>query len=419
MMIRCLLVALGCLVSPVAAAQDSCPAIASTTMVTVSFPHLVADDVCSAGPVDRDRLPPDPRRDGAVLQSTTISQLASQAPGVPSVGLPRIASNFPTKPLLVPAWGTGAVPASAAPDVVGAFRLICTAGHVSADDPIVYPGQPGKSHLHQFYGNTQANASSTYESLRRSGDSTCENKLNRSAYWQPAMLNGKGSVVRPDFVTIYYKRLPANDPNCKRQGIACVGLPRGLRFIFGYDMLSDTAPTGSFVYTCVGENGQKALNPNSPDISTAIKGCPPDYQLEVRGQAPDCWNGIDLDSQNHRDHVAYGSYGDWGYLKCPSTHPYIIPAFTIASFYTTDASLPGWHLSSDIMPGHSMTPGSTFHADWFGAWDDETMMMWETNCINKMLNCSGGDLGNGKQMKRALDFSWKAKPRLVPAPPPN
>ena len=36
--------------------------------------------------------------------------------------------------------------------------------------------------------------------------------LNRSGYWMPAMLNGAGYVVRPDYVMIYYKRRPATDP---------------------------------------------------------------------------------------------------------------------------------------------------------------------------------------------------------------
>jgi hypothetical protein len=38
----------------------------------------------------------------------------------------------------------------------------------------------------------------------------------------PAMLNGVGGVVRPDFVSIYYKRRPSSDPECQRMGIACV-----------------------------------------------------------------------------------------------------------------------------------------------------------------------------------------------------
>ena len=126
-----------------------------------------------------------------------------------------IASNFDVSTTLKRSWGTGHVAAENSQDVVGAFRFICGAGQVSYDDPIVYPGQPGKSHLHQFYGNTLADANSTFASLRASGDSTCNNigngtAANRSAYWMPAMLDGKGHVVVPDYVQVYYKREPDN-----------------------------------------------------------------------------------------------------------------------------------------------------------------------------------------------------------------
>jgi hypothetical protein len=44
------------------------------------------------------------------------------------------------------------------------------------------------------------------------------------------------------------------------------------------------------------------------------------------------------------------------------------------------------------------------------------MAMWTDNCINKLLNCSAGILGNGKQIKMYSGFSWTANPRLVPIP---
>ena len=78
----------------------------------------------------------------------------------------RIASNFEVGTTLKKAWGSGEIPRSAKPDVVGAFRFICGAGQILYDDPIVYPGQPGRSHLHQFYGNTAADAHSTFASIR-------------------------------------------------------------------------------------------------------------------------------------------------------------------------------------------------------------------------------------------------------------
>ncbi len=350
---------------------------------------------------------------GGSTAAVTAATTATSAAVVPALAdgvmqLAPIASNFDVGSELVPAWGSGGLPASAAPDVVGAFRFICNASHLSYNDPIVYPGQPGASHLHQFFGNTKADANSTYASLRTTGDSTCTSKLNRSAYWMPAMLDGAGGVVVPDYVSIYYKRLPASDPACKTQGIACVNIPRGLKFVFGYNMLNaQAAPTGEAYFNCDGPTAKPGVY---PDIVTAAANCPMGNRLGAVISAPDCWDGRNLDSPDHRSHVAYAGYGDWGYLKCPSTHPYVIPTFTMGVWYTTDARLnrsgtfnpavPTWHLSSDEMPGTPMKrPGSTFHADWFGAWDDTVLAMWSDNCISKLLNCSGGDLGNGKQMK--------------------
>ena len=60
--------------------------------------------------------------------------------------------------------------------------------------------------------------------------------------------------------------------------------------------------------------------------------------------------------------------------------------------------------------------GSTFHADWFGAWDNTVLAIWNANCLDKLLSCQGGNLGNGQAMKMFSGFSWTANPRLVPVP---
>ena len=317
------------------------------------------------------------------------------------------------------------VPGTSAPDL-GAFRFLCMPGQVLADDPIVYPGQPRTSHLHQFFGNTAANANSTYTSLRTTGQSTCQSPLNRSGYWVPALLNGKGSVVRPDIVSVYYKRWPAKDFHCNSQGgyptkfnvegTACVALPNGLRFIMGYNMTNPSqSPTGAVQFMCTQDLA------NNETMAQAVQRCKrtglPTTQIIARIEAPNCWDGKNLDSADHRSHVAYSSYGDWGYLRCPTTHPYVIPTFTLSISYTVlnsdDPSV--WHYSSDeMMPGAA--PGSTFHGDWFGAWDPTAMAMWMDNCIEKDLNCSAGNLGNGYGMKTSSGFSTTANPRLVPIP---
>ena len=329
-----------------------------------------------------------------------------------------IPSNFDISSELISA----PIPASAAPDVLGAFRFICNAGAVKADDPIVYPGQPGASHLHQFYGNTSADAYSSYSSLRQNGSSTCMSPLNRSAYWMPALLNGAGYVVRPDYVAIYYKRRPASDPKCGGLGTVvgaegtCVPLPNGLRFIFGFNMLnpSDT-PTGEAYFNC---DGPTAVPGHYLSLPEALANCPAGNRLGAVIKAPGCWDGKNLDSTSHRDHVAYPVRNNTtGQMGCPTTHPYVIPGFTLGAWYSI---VPGddtskWELSSDAM-FPNLPKGSTLHADWFGAWDNTSMAMWTDNCINKMLNCSAGNLGNRYQMKMYSGFSWNANPRLVPIP---
>ena len=135
------------------------------------------------------------------------------------------------------------------------------------------------------------------------------------------------------------------------------------------------------------------------------------------GFSPDCWDGVHLDSADHRSHVAYGSYGSWGYYKCPDDHPYVIPQFSLGAWFTVDANLKDWVLSSDHMdtsPTHKR--GDTFHTDFFMAWDPTVHDIWEENCLNKMLNCSAGVLGNGQAIKGPWPPSWNATPRVVPQP---
>lgn len=338
----------------------------------------------------------------------------------PKVGdVQPVASGLNVAALLAPAN----IPNSAAPDVVGAFRFLCGPGQLSYDDPIVYPGKPGAAHLHQFFGNLGANAHSTYDSLRKNGESTCQNELNRSAYWMPAMLDGKGNVVRPDFVSIYYKRRPKSHPSCTTEAKGCVGIPRGLRFVFGWDQTRPTEPQPENAthtnFSCV--EGWTPFTAASKDMVEPAKVCKPGHRFQASISTPECWNGIDLDSPNHRSHLADMKRDtNSGKMLCPATHPYIIPQFTMTVAYSVetgdDPTL--WSLASDHMiPAAMRRAGASFHSDYFEAWEDQIRLRWEAACIDKLLNCSDGDLGDGQIMARGKHYpTFKAGPRLVPVP---
>jgi hypothetical protein len=304
------------------------------------------------------------------------------------------------------------VPASAAPDTLGAFRFICLPGQVLADDPIMYPGQPGKSHLHQFYGNTGANAYSTYDSLRTSGDSTCMDPLNRSAYWIPALIGRDGTVRKPDYVQVYYKRYPASSWQCTsgKVGIACVAQPNGFRWIEGRNMMNLSAPkTGNVRFFCDNNSG------DHDNLTDAAVSCPVGNHVFVDIAGPDCWDGKNLDSPDHRSHVAYMVDSHMGYPMCPTTHPYLIPQFNLGTSYTVRAGddWTQYRYSSDAMTPTEKA-GATFHADLFDGWKKETKARWTDGCLNRLLNCAMGILGDGNALKQVYPFSWTASPVSIP-----
>jgi hypothetical protein len=370
-----------------------------------------------------------------------IAYVQAHPPEIPSPGpsgLPDIASEFDPKSLLVP-FG---IPPSMGSDPLGAFRFVCGAGPLKYDDPIVFPGIPGRSHLHQFYGNIGVNGNSTFESLRTSGDGTCggTNKgqtLNRSAYWVPAMFDGKGNVIQPDIIGIYYKRVPEGSPNCdptnaKFQG-KCITLPNGLRFVVGSDFKggwkqahtpAQTPYVGPFRFNCLTANGNglAGISGQYFDIASVPK-CPVGAQFQMVLQFPGCWNGTQLDSADHGSHMDYMTNG-----KCDAKHPYLIPTFLLSIGYNIkegdDTTL--FSLSSDAID-KTKPRGWSIHADWFGAWDPEARDRWYPHCINGHLSGTGGSFCDGT----AFDASapWHLKPdgklvksftnpvHLVPIPP--
>lgn len=286
-------------------------------------------------------------------------------------------------------------PSSSAADPSGNFRFLCYFSHLAADDPIVFPGRPGASHLHMFFGNASADASSTYASLRASGSSTCAGgPLNRSAYWIPAMFDAGEKVVIPDYITVYYK---GNGPSAAQIRDIRV-FPEGLKMIAGYDMARPGQDT-HFAWDC--EKGGVS--------SQTIPSCPAGQRVGVRLIFPTCWDGANLDSADHRDHMAYGSNvaGVW---SCPAGHPVLLPEYQIGVWFANDGDSANWHLASDRMPGKTTYPnGSSFHADWFGGWDPLTMKTWVSKCIDALKNCGDGELGDGTSLSSPTTYDGPMK----------
>lgn len=326
-------------------------------------------------------------------------------------GADDLVASFDVNQGLQPSWGTGAIPDIYAADE-GAFRFTCKGdGALANDDPLLHFDQPGASHLHQVWGNEAFSAWTTPADLASSAATNCNStphSLNRSSYWMPALVDETGTVFRPTSISVYYKRKTASsdycDPAKPRFIGTCIGLPSQIRFVFGWDATRPTATVQGASWYCTGGTG--AHYGDLDDVFAS--GCRAGDTLVANTLAPNCWDGKHLDSPDHRSHMAYGDYsrGD-GIYRCPTSHPYLIPQEENKAMYTVSAEMIGTRsdgtkysrvrLASDAMLAGAK-PGATLHADYIEAWVTAAKQIWMDHCIDKALNCSGGDLGNGKQL---------------------
>lgn len=271
------------------------------------------------------------------------------------------------------------------PSDIGAVRMGCTASHMNKDDPIIYPGQPGLSHLHVYFGNTSANAATTQASLA-SGNSTCAGgKLNLSAYWAPAVIDTTdGAPVVPSGFLVYYK---TGYGGVKPANVKAV--PAGLRIISGSSAGNPSAPSGAGRYACVGgPDGTPGVGWQKTIPSTCTTG----QKMIMEVSFPQCWDGVNLDSPDHKGHLA-GTTGS----GCPSTHPVALPAISYEIYYDvpkTASSMAKWRLSSDNYA--STSPGGySAHGDYLFAWDEDVMNTFITKCDNTSYDCHTNLLGDG------------------------
>lgn len=250
------------------------------------------------------------------------------------------------------------------------FQANCTPNHEAVDDPIVFPGMPGASHDHTFLGATTTGATSTTGSLTRSTTS-CNIPDDHSAYWFPTLYAGTTPIVSTEAQTIYYKA-GITDYRAVRP------FPRGLRFVVGSPMATEQqfqqSPGTVVGYECGDVDHKFAFDA----FPTA---CAKGDQLNIRYQAPSCWDGVHLDSADHKSHMAYPVYQHYAWV-CPTDHPVAVPMLEFKIHFPLTA------VHGDISRLHLASgAGSSWHYDFFNAWKTKTLAAMVTHCITGGLQC--------------------------------
>ena len=230
----------------------------------------------------------------------------------------------------------------------GYFAIGCGFSHRNNDDPIVYPGRPGLSHNHTFFGNTATNAASTPTSLR-GGTTTCRLNADTAAYWVPTLfVNGR--PVAPRGAIVYYIR--------RTRGVV-QAFPAGLKVIAG-DASATRAQGARVTYWVCGRLA-----------ATTLASCPNGFRSEgvsLVVKFPNCWNGTSLDSANHKSHLAYSTGG-----ACPASHPVAVPALAIVVRYPALGAGPIALSSGGQLSGH---------ADFINAWNQDVLQRLVDRYLN-------------------------------------
>lgn len=286
------------------------------------------------------------------------------------------------------------------------FRHRCEYSHMNFDDPILYPGQQNRAHLHTFFGNSDTDYRSTSSSLVNSGGSTCSGgTLNRSAYWVPSMIDRTtGRAIEPlddrsvynSDLEIYYKiGYQGATPETIQP------IPNGLHIITGNPAnatsLADIPPQTTGVGYWIESHGRhypviyhcETDYPGFPRVETTPKlpyipaNCNRGQYLKMSIKFPGCWDGRNLTSPNGRSHMTYGRWN----VGCPSSHPVVLPdmeMFIVYKVTTTNTS--NWRLSSDNYTG-GPGGGLSGHADYMFAWAPDAFPTVVSQCHRRLLDC--------------------------------
>ncbi|MFJ4466842.1 DUF1996 domain-containing protein [Streptomyces sp. NPDC089424] len=276
----------------------------------------------------------------------------------------------------------------------GTFTTSCgvnAGGLFNSDNVIVAPGVTnGAHHFHDYIGNQSNDAFASDEDLA-AADTSCADQGDKSSYYWPVLRlqNGTqeqdaqspgggvegnaGEIVTPKEVTLTFEGSPLGE---------VTAMPRLLRIITGDAKAFVNGPgNANASWSCTGfEDRQlKDKYPLCPSGSDVVR--------TFRFQS--CWDGSNIDSANHRTHVAFADASG----TCPSGFR-AIPQLVQRIVYDVDAP--------SLNDGGSTTPlfavdsfpeqlhkPVTDHGDFINVFDED-LMGEMVDCINEGRECGDG-----------------------------
>lgn len=249
-------------------------------------------------------------------------------------------------------------------------------GHRNSDNYMVAPGKlNGAQHVHDYVGNTSADAFSTNENLAQGG-TTCLFG-DKSVYFWPVLRDtskvgpdaqadggGKdgnvGAFIRPSDVQLQFRGNAASKVKA---------MPRFLMIITGDAKTVTNGPANARAqWTCSGFTDR---------VTTKYPLCPRGSKLMRILDFASCWDGQNLDSANHRTHMAFaGADG-----ACPAGFVTVPQLRMVLSYERPN----GKNFALDSFPNQRHAP-QTDHGDFHNLMP-RFLMALATSCINRGRTC--------------------------------
>ncbi|KAL2207808.1 hypothetical protein CC79DRAFT_1273027 [Sarocladium strictum] len=265
-------------------------------------------------------------------------------------------------------------------------------------DPLVSPGT-ASAHAHSIHGSSAFNENSNSAELMSGDCTSCRVTQDLSAYWHPAVYfedkSGEFELVpQVGGMLAYYLLFGDN----------ITAFPEGFQMMAGdtdrreYTLGDPNEPDpekstwGSLGQTKQSDLEQRALGFNCLNYQRAPEGtlyrhklpdkefldanCADGVRFEL--MFPSCWNGHDLDSSNHKKHVAYPDLVMTG--TCPEDFPIRLPSILYEVIWNTNAfnGRDGRFVVSNGDP-----TGFGYHGDFITGWKPEFLQSAVDTCTSE------------------------------------
>ena len=270
-------------------------------------------------------------------------------------------------------------------------------GLFNSDNVIVAPGvSNGAHHFHDYVGNQANNAFADDEELAN-GETSCADQGDRSSYFWPVLRlqNGvqeqdagapgggtegnAGEIVTPKEATLTFVGSPRGE---------VTAMPRLLRIITGdaKAFVNGTANANAS-WSCTGFEDRQ--------LKDKYPLCPQGSDVVRTFKFQSCWDGRNIDSANHRTHVAFAQADGAcpaGFRAIPQLVQRIVYDVDTPSLADGGRTTPLFAV--DSFPEQLHKP-VTDHGDFINVFD-ENLMNEMVGCINDGRQCGAGT-GTGQE----------------------